>query len=414
MKYEINKLKFAIVLGLISTSPICHADTEASYTPNKEYAEFDNGTEILISEDSQAIVKPNSNANDVAEIFISPSDNKNISHNKYDKFNVDRNGIILNNTQANANYIINEVINNGPTSLIEGNIGVEGRAAHVIIANPNGIVCDGCGFSNTLSETLVSGSIHRTNSAVALYRTTPLLYESHRAYAKSSPYRGKVNIINSNKKDYNITYRNLNIISNGITINDKIISPNDINIFNNYSVTHHYDSTLTKYISQVTTRPWINRYRKNVQKSFSNNYLIIGEKYDTNIAPSSLNGSIYVDNNINIYAQNSKIENYGYMTSYNLNLSLSNNASFENYNFISIGNLTLDKDERSLMLNTESGYINYHLPFVSKSSHYKYSPKEIRGKEINKREERRIMNLMRNNELINDGIFHIMPTKLAN
>lgn len=35
---------------------------------------------------------------------------------------------------------------NGATSLLSGNIAVAGNAAHVVIANPNGIECQGVAF----------------------------------------------------------------------------------------------------------------------------------------------------------------------------------------------------------------------------------------------------------------------------
>ena len=43
-------------------------------------------------------------------------------------------------------------------SRLQGHIEVAGRSAAVIVANPNGITCDGCGFINTTRGTLTTGT----------------------------------------------------------------------------------------------------------------------------------------------------------------------------------------------------------------------------------------------------------------
>ncbi|WP_163785484.1 filamentous hemagglutinin N-terminal domain-containing protein, partial [Proteus mirabilis] len=80
-------------------------------------------------------------------------------------------GIILNNKEVAAETIINEVVN-GATSFLAGNIAVAGNAAHVVIANPNGIECHNCSFSNTLQETLTTGKpvINNNNDELIGYR----------------------------------------------------------------------------------------------------------------------------------------------------------------------------------------------------------------------------------------------------
>ncbi len=101
-----------------------------------------------------------------------------LSHNKYDQFNVGRDGVILNNsnqsvqrsqlgglvtgntnlrTSGPASVILNEVISSN-RSLLEGALEVHGGRADVIIANPNGITCDGCSFFNTTRTTLTTGT----------------------------------------------------------------------------------------------------------------------------------------------------------------------------------------------------------------------------------------------------------------
>lgn len=99
-----------------------------------------------------------------------------VSHNRYDSFSVGPQGAILNNAQAltltglggyveanpnlgtgSARLILNEVT--GSTrSFLEGYLEVAGPAADVVVANPYGISCKGCGFINTGRATLSTGT----------------------------------------------------------------------------------------------------------------------------------------------------------------------------------------------------------------------------------------------------------------
>lgn len=117
-------------------------------------------------------------ANGVPLIGIVTPNAAGLSHNKYGAFNVGPNGAILNNSnqdllrsqlgglvQGNANLrdsgparvILNEVTGSN-RSLLEGAVEVHGAAADVVIANPNGVTCDGCGFVNTPRVTLSTGT----------------------------------------------------------------------------------------------------------------------------------------------------------------------------------------------------------------------------------------------------------------
>lgn len=399
-------IKTAIIMGLISTSSICQADNQdhSINDYNKSYYMHKDGTKITINQQSLTTVDEARDNYSIAEIFIAPKDEHNISHNKYDSFRVDANGIILNNQKVAADYIINEVINNGEHSLIEGNIGVKGKSAHVIIANPNGITCDGCSFSNTLSSTLFSGVVQRPNNAVAIYQATPLIAESHPAYSKFNPNRGKVNIINSKNANHNTMFNELNIISNGITIKDKVVSSGNINIFNNYTVMHNFDSSLIKYASPI-------RGLRGFRMLPTSNYLIIGNKDNSKTISSAFNGNIHSDSAINIYANNTQIKNHGHIDSSITYLSLSNKTNFENHNALYLKKLILDKDYSSTIKNMESGTLYYNLPHISDAS---ASITEMMNNDINNQEEIRVNTLLQDNNFINNGELYFFRSKWLN
>ncbi|MBY5930166.1 filamentous hemagglutinin N-terminal domain-containing protein, partial [Halomonas sp. DP8Y7-3] len=115
--------------------------------------------------------------NGVPVVNIATPNDKGLSHNRFRDYSVDARGLILNNatgkTQStqlggivvgNANLrgqaaqvILNEV-NGGNPSRLAGYTEVAGQAAKVVVANPYGISCDGCGFINSPRVTLTTGA----------------------------------------------------------------------------------------------------------------------------------------------------------------------------------------------------------------------------------------------------------------
>ena len=127
-------------------------------------------------------------ANGITQVNIQTPSAGGVSRNEYSQFDVDHHGVILNNSHAatetqlggmvagnpwlakgEARIILNEV-NSHNASQLNGYIEVAGKKAQVIIANPAGITCDGCGFINANRATLTTGQAQLNNGNLTGYR----------------------------------------------------------------------------------------------------------------------------------------------------------------------------------------------------------------------------------------------------
>ncbi|MCO4859048.1 filamentous hemagglutinin N-terminal domain-containing protein, partial [Herbaspirillum sp. WGmk3] len=115
-------------------------------------------------------------ANGVPVVNVRQPNAKGLSVNSYRRFDVDERGAILNNAGGSsktelgghiagnpwmpgggAQVIVNQA-NASEPSFLRGFIEVAGNPAQVIIANPAGITCAGCGFINAQRATMTTGT----------------------------------------------------------------------------------------------------------------------------------------------------------------------------------------------------------------------------------------------------------------
>ena len=127
-------------------------------------------------------------SNGTSIVNINTPNDKGLSHNQYDSFSINNNGLILNNANRpvstelagyimgnpnlvgpTAKTILNEVTGTNSTAM-NGALEVAGNKAHVIIANPNGISINNGTFINTNAATLTTGKPIIDNGNISAYK----------------------------------------------------------------------------------------------------------------------------------------------------------------------------------------------------------------------------------------------------
>ncbi|WP_181464946.1 two-partner secretion domain-containing protein [Herbaspirillum rubrisubalbicans] len=126
--------------------------------------------------------------NGVPVVNIQTPSTAGVSLNRYRQFDVGANGVILNNARSTtstqlggyvagnpwlatgaARVIVNQV-NSANPSYLRGYLEVAGNRAQVVVANPAGITCAGCGFINANRATLTTGVPQINNGNLDSYR----------------------------------------------------------------------------------------------------------------------------------------------------------------------------------------------------------------------------------------------------
>jgi filamentous hemagglutinin len=128
--------------------------------------------------------------NSVEVVNIQTPSAAGVSRNVYEILNVPEQGMIFNNSRTNvqtelggwiqgnpwlatgsARIILNEINSSNP-SYLNGYMEVAGSRAELIIANPNGISCNGCGFINASRGILTTGTPILNGGDLTGYRVT--------------------------------------------------------------------------------------------------------------------------------------------------------------------------------------------------------------------------------------------------
>lgn len=136
--------------------------------------------------DQQAVVLQT--ANGLPLVNIQTPSAAGVSHNTYQQFDINAQGAILNNSPQSvasqlggwipanphlltggARLILNEVNSSHPSQL-SGFIEIAGNRAELVIANPAGIYCNGCGFINASQVSLSTGRPLMQGGDLAAYR----------------------------------------------------------------------------------------------------------------------------------------------------------------------------------------------------------------------------------------------------
>ncbi len=127
-------------------------------------------------------------ANAIPQVNIQTPSSAGVSRNTFRQFDIQRNGVILNNARTasqtqlsgwvqgnpwlsggSAKVILNEVNSSNPSQL-NGYLEVAGPRAEVVIANPAGIHVQGGGFINASKATLTTGTAAMTQGQIDNYR----------------------------------------------------------------------------------------------------------------------------------------------------------------------------------------------------------------------------------------------------
>ncbi|WP_051901482.1 hemagglutinin repeat-containing protein [Methylotenera sp. L2L1] len=177
--YALKPIAFSLMLGLGMVAVIPHPLSISTAH-----------ADIVADQAAASTLRPivMNAANGTPLVNIQTPSAAGVSRNVYSQFDVNSNGVILNNSRTNietqlggwvqanpylaggaAKVILNEVNSHNP-SLLNGYIEVAGSRAQVVIANPAGISCNGCGFINAHRATLTTGTPILNNGSLLGYR----------------------------------------------------------------------------------------------------------------------------------------------------------------------------------------------------------------------------------------------------
>ncbi|NYB29781.1 hemagglutinin repeat-containing protein [Pantoea agglomerans] len=193
-------------------------------------------------------------ANGLPQINIQTPNSQGVSRNQYSQLDVDARGAILNNSHQNtatqlggmvaanpwlskqeATVILNEVNSRNPSQL-NGFIEVAGKRAAVVIANPSGITCNGCGFINASRNTLTTGQALIENGQLKGFDVNG----------------GRINIEGQGLNDSDADYTQ--IIAQSVAVNAKVHA-RELNVVTGRNQVATESNVTTVKADNGTTRP---------------------------------------------------------------------------------------------------------------------------------------------------------------
>lgn len=196
-------------------------------------------------------------ANGVPVIQIVAPNKAGVSHNQYQQYNVGQQGLILNNSgkivgtqqagyingnpnlgAGGAKIILNEVTGNLPSQL-RGYTEVAGSRAEVILANPNGITCEGCGFINTSRSVLTTGTpVFGGDGSLAAFRVSG----------------GQINIEGAGLDGRNLDQ--LDLIARSVVLRGAVWSGDSLNVIAGANQVSHEGLTVTPIAGEGVAPVW--------------------------------------------------------------------------------------------------------------------------------------------------------------
>ncbi|HEJ9415034.1 TPA: filamentous hemagglutinin N-terminal domain-containing protein [Proteus mirabilis] len=144
------------------------------------------------------------------QVEVINTNQEDVAHIYYDRFDIDREGLILSNDKAGL--IINEVVSE-KRSILDGELELQGKKATVILANPNGISCYDCSFSGADDIKLITGSSTGKFSKQFTLTDASINFTFFDKLAKN-----EFSHMNRHYKD--ISSSKINIISNSISLDE--------------------------------------------------------------------------------------------------------------------------------------------------------------------------------------------------
>lgn len=269
-----------------------------------------------------------------------------VSRNVYSEFNIDGRGVILNNSHSDtytsiggnvtgnaalanggASIILNEVNSRDPSQL-NGMIEVAGQRAEVVIANPSGITCNGCGFINASRGTLTTGQAMVENGVLTGYRI-----EDGAVAIEGQGLSGM--------QDYT------DIIARSVKINSQV-QAEVLNITTGRNVVDAQNSTVTRLADSGTPKPELALDVTSLGSIYTGKIRMIGTEKGVGVNHS---GFMLASDNVEITADG-EINNSGFLQAEG-GIQL-NAQSVRNSNIIySSGDISIDSES----LNNTAGMI---------------------------------------------------------